>query len=970
MSDSSDSASTAEVERTRRSVLRLLEFEDIEEESDAVYFQPGDSIGPFQVIREIGRGGMGVVYLANDEERQLQVALKLLPLSPLDQTPERMHRVEREGRILDVLDHPSIVSVHATGTLMGFRYVAMDYVEGTNLRDLIRLQKAGFAKPGDPGWMPFVLNLLYQVADALAAAHERGVIHRDIKPENVLVNQNGQPVLVDFGLAREDHSSGATITQGFVGTPRYASPEQARGETLTVGSDVFSFGVLAFEAITEKVPFEGKTTQELLEAIQENQPKWPQGAQIPTHLRLVISKCLEKNVRHRYPNARAIAEDLERFLKFQRVAALQDQPWFARWSAPESKRLLGVLALVTLLAVFGWSYAWWSSQSLRTFKEQGWVKDTRLLLQDGRIAEARKEVLEYTSSAGNSDPAFALLGDIELWTRDWTAAVEAYSQLEHPSVTDNLGLALAKYRQTEGVNDLPDILLTPLVARDFYLLSTAQHLRGKMEEAIQTVSAGIEKYPGHYLLHKLRAAQKLESGLKSEAVLDLQIMQTVQPDDIETKRHLGWAWHDLGELQSQESLLRGALRLQSGEDSDLLIDTKNLVSKIVSGNNPLPYSLQECALLLADLGLALYPRERRSTGIEIAKEALRLDPSHVWIHCSLARNLIWYREYDKARSVIDVALQEFPEAREILIEKARLEVVGGDRDAGHRLVRELLSESIWLEKLTLLDIEAQYYFSLNTEDGFENSYLAYAELIRLDPQSSQWHFHAAKCLEKLGRDREAKDLYEQAVTLNPQRAEYRFPFAKALDHQGEDTKALDMYYQAYALNPDDKVTVYWIARVWLELEQPGPALFYATEATKHYPTWSYAWVLRASCEWNLHSLDAAEISYRKALEIGVVEGHAFIRADYGDVLFRLGKEKEALEQFQQAQRIDHECVTAIAGEAIVRLRATEESGLLDAERALELLVIACEKEPKNREYSAFKKEAEELLQISNSSGKQ
>jgi len=201
----------------------------------------GTKLGPYEIVAPLGAGGMGEVYRAHDTRLKRDVAIKVLPTN-VAASPERLGRFEREARTVAGLNHPNIVVLHSIEEIGGTRFLTMELVDGHSLRDAVT-----------PGGLPAgrVIELGIAMADALAAAHEKGVVHRDLKPANVMFREDGTIALVDFGSARRDADPVAKTLAGVViGTPYYLSPEQALGGTADERSDLYSVGVMLYELLT------------------------------------------------------------------------------------------------------------------------------------------------------------------------------------------------------------------------------------------------------------------------------------------------------------------------------------------------------------------------------------------------------------------------------------------------------------------------------------------------------------------------------------------------------------------------------------------------------------------------------------------------------------------------------------------------------------------------------------------------
>jgi len=270
----------------------------------------GRTIAHYKVLDRIGEGGMGVVYKALDTRLRRIVALKFLA-DHLVADEDSRERFLREAKAAGALHHPNICGVHEIGESGDGIYIAMPFIEGRNLRQLIT-----------DGPLPVVptLEVAVQAAQALDAAHARGIVHRDVKSENVMVEVNadgsyGRAVLMDFGVARL-HSAQARLTRdgSTVGTAAYMAPEQAYSSKVDGRADLWSLGVILYEVLTGRMPFSGENEQAVLYSIVERQPETPSSLrpEIPEPLDRVILRCLEKEADDRYPDAAALSADLAR----------------------------------------------------------------------------------------------------------------------------------------------------------------------------------------------------------------------------------------------------------------------------------------------------------------------------------------------------------------------------------------------------------------------------------------------------------------------------------------------------------------------------------------------------------------------------------------------------------------------------------------------------------------------------------
>jgi Tol biopolymer transport system component/predicted Ser/Thr protein kinase len=328
--------------------LKVVALPFAEEEAELMV---GQHIGPYQVLREIGRGGMGEVYLARDSRLGRQVALKFLPSSVQDD-PDRRARLLTEAQAASWLHSPQIAAIHDIGEHAGRAFIVMEYVEGEPLSHKLK---------GGPLAISEAVEIAVQVAEALEEAHGRGIVHRDIKSSNLVVTPRGQVKVLDFGLAKVtqhlaadgDKESGLvtqeeTASGVVLGTVHYMSPEQARGLKLDGRTDLFSLGVVLYEMVAGRLPFKGETGSDVLVAILERQPEpLARRPEVPAELERIITKALEKDRGARYQQASELRADLKRLKRDL------DSGGLAATSATAAHRrsLTWVATLLAVLAV-------------------------------------------------------------------------------------------------------------------------------------------------------------------------------------------------------------------------------------------------------------------------------------------------------------------------------------------------------------------------------------------------------------------------------------------------------------------------------------------------------------------------------------------------------------------------------------------------------------------------------------------
>jgi eukaryotic-like serine/threonine-protein kinase len=281
-----------------------------------MYVKPGTLLGKYKITSLLGAGGMGEVYLAQDTQLRRPVALKLLP-SDLTLNEDRLVRFEQEALLASALNHPNILTIYEVGQVESLHFIATEFIDGLTLRKCIKNSQMELRK---------VLNVAVQVASALSAAHQAGIVHRDIKPENIMVRHDGYVKVLDFGLAKLTQHQGIVVEPeaktmevvrtdpgAVMGTVTYMSPEQARGLLVDERTDTWALGVVIYEMVSAKAPFDGSTNSDVMAAILRAEPLWSTRVwqNVPSELQWIVKKALRKDKRERYQTIKDVELDLK-----------------------------------------------------------------------------------------------------------------------------------------------------------------------------------------------------------------------------------------------------------------------------------------------------------------------------------------------------------------------------------------------------------------------------------------------------------------------------------------------------------------------------------------------------------------------------------------------------------------------------------------------------------------------------------
>lgn len=374
-------------------------------EGDAVGVA-GRQFGNYELVGEIARGGMGVVYKARQRGLDRIVAVKMILVERFA-GKQSVQRFRGEAAAAGVLQHPNIVAIHEVGEHEGQPFFSMDYVEGQTLADLVRDQLLSAQRAA---------RYLKTVAEAIHFAHQRGILHRDLKPSNVLIDQSDEPRVTDFGLAKRlGIDSDLTVSGQVLGSPNFMSPEQAEGRQKDVGptSDVYALGGLLYHLLTRQPPFQGDTLTTLLKQVVEAEPVPPRrlNPSVPRDLETICLKCLEKDVARRYPTAQALADELGRFLEGEPIQARPVSAFGKAWKWCQRRpALAGTLAALFLTFLFGFTGVLWQWRRATTGELQArriaYVADmnnVQAALANGDLGRVRALLDAQRPGAGRTD---------------------------------------------------------------------------------------------------------------------------------------------------------------------------------------------------------------------------------------------------------------------------------------------------------------------------------------------------------------------------------------------------------------------------------------------------------------------------------------------------------------------------------------------------------------------------------------
>ncbi|MBA2260190.1 MAG: protein kinase, partial [Acidobacteria bacterium] len=686
--------------------------------AETKHLEAGKCFGHYEIIEQIGAGGMGEVYLAEDTRLERKTALKILP-GAVAQDEDRMQRFVREAKSASGLNHPNIITIYEIGETDNTHFIAAEYIEGDTLRERLK---------GAPINLKSALEIAIQVASALDAAHRTGIVHRDIKPDNVMIRPDGLIKILDFGIAKlteklsETDLEAATEAQTragtIIGTAAYMSPEQARGQTVDARSDIFSFGVMLYEMLVGKRPFEGVNAVETIGSIlnKEPVPLSRQTPDVPLEIERIINKTLRKDREERYQTAKDVLIDLKDVKQ-----DLEFQNKLERTAAPER-------------------------EEVKTQVSNATTSDS---------PQHTTSSAEYIVNSIRHHKRFAVLGLVPLLIASIALLFFFFNRF--PVLTEKDTILLADFDNTTGDPIFDDTLKQALAVQlgqsPFLNIFSEDRVREALKFMGRPAEERVTRDVGREICQRQGLKAMLAGSIGSMGnhyVITVEAIDAQKGDTIAREQV---------EAESKERVLRALgqaatkLREQFGES---LASIQKFDAPIEQATTS---SLE--AFKAYTLGVEQHHKGKYLEAIPLYKRATDLDPNFALAYARLAAVYVNSRQIGLAAE----ASQKAYDLRERVSERERLFIAANYYDDVTREVEKKI-ETLELWKRTYpLDFVPHNNLALqyNNLGQYEKAVEEAREAIGLNPNAAPAYSNLATAFVGLNRIDEAKEVIERAL---------------------------------------------------------------------------------------------------------------------------------------------------------------------------------------------------------------
>jgi tetratricopeptide (TPR) repeat protein len=950
--------------RAAGELRRVLATLDLLELPGACVAAPGEQVeeltgtlGDFRILREVGRGGMGVVYEAEQISLGRRVALKVLPFAAtLD--PRHLQRFHNEARAAAGLHHACIVPVYSVGCERGVHYYAMQFIDGRTLADLIAelrqgpaAEERGRAEPEatvshvqspavlaqtsavaalstertgrDKAYFRTVAELAAQAAEALDYAHERGVVHRDIKPGNLLLDARGGLWVTDFGLAHLQQGEGSlTRTGDLVGTLRYMSPEQALAKRVVIDhpTDVYSLGATLYELLTLRPVCPGRDRQEVLRQVAFEEPVAPRKLDraVPGELETIVLKALEKSPADRYATAQDLADDLRCFLQDRPIQARRPslRQVALKWARRRRAVVWATAAVLLLAALLGGVNGLWWLQSRATAQAEARAELDEAGRQLERqqwseglaaVGQARAALNRVWAKANLREEVEALGRDLEMVRMLQEAVLRETAvkdgRFDGEAASEAYAEAFAWYGlDVEGLD--PEaaaraILLRPIRRQLADALDHWAALRGSLKEKRRLVAVSRLVDPDPW-------RDRVRDILEGNGTRDLKgLLTTIRASELNpaTAVLLSAMTRD---TNATERMVEVLLEVRRRYPSDFWVN-----HQLAEGLTSLGPARQEEAIRYFTVAAALQPdspgahlnlgnalgkKGLRNEALAEYGEAIRLQKDYAGAHINLGSVLA-------EKGQVDEAIAAYREA----IRLKKNDPMGHNNLGNVLLTKGQVDEAIaaYRQAIRLKKHFPMGHYNLGAalerKGQVDEAIAAFREAIRLKRDHPKAHNNLGVALEKKGRLDEAIAAYRKAIRLRKDYPGAHFTLGAALEKKGRVDEAIAAYREAIRLRKDDPGAHNNLGNNLLTKGQVDEAIAAFRQAIRLEKNEPGAHYNLGYALFTKGQLDEAIAAYREAIHLRKDYAEAHNRL--GVALARKGQVDEAIAAYREAIRL-------------------------------------------------------------------
>jgi serine/threonine-protein kinase len=861
------------------------------------------AVAGYEVIGELGRGGMGVVYRARHLKLNRLVALKMI-LAGGHAGEQNLARFRAEAEAVARLQHPNVVQIYEVGEQNGLPYFSLELCPGGSLADRLG---------GTPLPPKGAAQLVETLARAMAAAHEQGIVHRDLKPANVLLAADGTPKVTDFGLAKRlDGGAGPTASGAIVGTPSYMAPEQARGKGTEVGpaADVYALGAIFYELLTGRPPFKAETPLDTVMLVLSEEPMPPRRLlpKVPRDLETISLKCLHKEPARRYSSARELAEDLGRFGRGEPIRA---RPVGAGERALKWVRrnpLGASLAAAVLLVVLG---AWQMHRQRADFRARQQLTDQKVLvvlegarsMADDGWEKHDQAKLKEAKADGERAVDIARSGAASATVEQQATAFhsQAEERLKRWQTNDALRGALldiAIPQETRSYRDDASgqmmALVQPSVDQQYVTAfrrwgldvdGTAEaaviaRLRQEPQLVVQEVIAGLDgwmlgrwrqKPPKSQWRHLYRIAEQLD-GNDTRRQLRALVLEQSPPDPEAVAGLLGAGrpWPALWELARGQTWRR----------------VQELHGQLDLSQEPVG-----TVVLLAQG----YRAAGDAAGaVEVLRQAAELRPNQLVLLHVLA---VLLQEQDRWEEAIGCYRAIRVRRPELGVALARALVQVGRDEEGETVLRALIRR-----QPRHPDLHFYLGNALSAKRQLDEAIQHYRQALHLDPKLALAHTNLGAALADKGQLDEAIQHHRQAIDIDPKFAKAHNNLGVDLEAKGQLVEAIKHYHQAIHLDPKFAAAHYNLGVALAAKSQLDEAIQHYRQAIALDPKYAAAHTNLGLALAGKGQLVEAIQHYRQAIHLDPKDAKA--HTNLGNALAAKGQLDEAIQHYRQAIHLD------------------------------------------------------------------